>query len=874
MRFNLILIILVGLVFADPHESLDVDFLKQTTPPKIKLEEKPPTKVKDKNSLPKFNEVIDGMEKIEGLLTFYRNVDKNKLFLALSEEEIEQIYFFNMTRNSGDGYYYDGGSMLWEFPFIFKKIGDKLQLVNINTSFRADSDTPILNAIENNLSHSIIATTSIISQAHPDSKYFIVDASALFLKDLTYVSQRGKGKYIFDKSNSYFKVVSSFPQNVELEISAHFKSNNWTDSYTLPDSHSMIHSYHFSISPFINNDYRPRVQDDRIGYFTTIYQDYTNIEKETPYVRYINRWNLKKKYPQQQLSEPVEPIVFWLENTIPYEYRPAVSDGILAWNKAFEAIGFKNAIIVKQMPDDADWDPGDSRYNTIRWVVQPGSAYAVGPSRANPYTGEIYDADIRIMADFVRAFYNEYDEFVLPVTSYVDPISFWAYEDSLNMQSTCNYAEDLNNQMILSWHTLTSLNIIKDTNKNLDEYIYKGLVDLVLHEVGHTLGLRHNFKASSIYSIEDLSNPLFTEKYGMSGSVMDYHPVCLLDKGHTMFQTEPGPYDFWAIEYGYSEFPSYNEVIYLENIANQSNNPLYSYGTDEDAFGLSSRGIDPLCSTWDMSDNPIAYYNNQLDLVDKLWEEILNNYEKEGNRFQKIRSVFSQGISEYYSASRTAAKFIGGIHFSRNHIGDPNVKNPLIIVDAIKQREALQFIIERIFSKDAFNFDPNLLNKLAPERNDDFTDYVWRMNRLDYPLHNVIERIQSVALYSIFHPRRISRIQDNELRMTNQDDIFTMHELFDSVASAVWTELVSLENINSFRRNLQNTYINLSKVIILNGESFPHDAKIFCRQNLQYILKGIYYALSNNDLDYYSKAHLENCANDIELILEAKISLN
>ena len=270
----------------------------------------------------------------------------------------------------------------------------------------------------------------------------------------------------------------------------------------------MIHSYHFSLSTLPDSGFTPRLSDDRVGYFTTIYQDYTDAMRETPYVRFINRWNLKKKNPHQILSEPVEPIVFWLENTIPHEYRQAVTDGILAWNIAFEKIGFKNAIIAKQMPDDADWNPGDVRYNTIRWIIQPGGGYAVGPSRANPFTGEIYDADIRISADFVRAFYNEYNEFVNPVTTTPDPLLIWQEEDSINYSTHCNYGRALNEKMILSWHSLNTLNAINNNKTSLEEYVYNGLVDLVLHEVGHTLGLRHNFKASSIFSVDELSNSL------------------------------------------------------------------------------------------------------------------------------------------------------------------------------------------------------------------------------------------------------------------------------------------------------------------------------------------------------------------------------
>ena len=891
-RVYLIVILFISTVLiSDAYDPLDIDFLKKKSeekkPPKVQ-EPSPP--VQNKQGLPAFEKIIDGFEEIPGLFTLYWNKEKNKFLIALKPDQLNKIYLANLTRKSGDAMYYDSGSMLWEFPFVFQRLGDVMQLVHINTSFRADQSSAIHKSIESNFSNSIISTGKIISSPNIETQAVLIDAKEMFVRDISYVSTHRNGQYRFDKNNSFVNDLQSYPTNTEIQIKAHFVSAKWTDSFTLPNSHSMMHTYHISLLDIPDTKFIPRASDDRVGYFTTIYQDYTSTLKETPYVRYINRWDLQKKYPNKKISEPVKPIVYWLENTIPVEFRKAVEDGILAWNKAFEKIGFKNAIVVKQMPDDATWHPGDSRYNTIRWIVQPQSGYAVGPSRANPFTGELYDADIRISADFTRGFYREFDEFVVPVTS-DGPVALWE-EEEVEHSTNCNYANYLQEQMILSWHSLVSQGYIENSKSDLYDYVYKGLVDLVLHEVGHTLGLRHNFKASSIFSIDQLSNPEFTDTMGISGSVMDYHPVSLLDNGNTMFQTFPGPYDEWAIAYGYSicshtetTLPAVyknnkvsieNEQACLEMIASQSNEPHLAYGTDEDAFGLSSRGIDPLCNTWDMGDDPILYYDKQLDLVKKLWDNLLYDFEKKGNRFQKIRSVFSQGIGEYWSAYKTAAKFIGGIYFSRNHIGDPNQQNPLIVVESDKQREALYFINNRIFHKNAFDFDQNLLNKLAPERHEDFRGYVWGMDRLDYPIHTVIKRIQSNALYTIFHPRRILRLQDNELKVLD-NNLFTMAELFNTVNVMIWEELDSGENINSYRRELQKSQIDLLRVIILdiyNTTSFPSDAKILARSNLKSTLKNIYFNLTNNNFDEYTTAHLENAAEYIESILEAKININ
>ncbi len=869
--FCLIFIISNSLIF-DPYKQLDIDFLKTTNKKNIK--KKKIVNKKSKSSLPKYSDIIQDYAEITGLWNFYYNSDKNKLLLSLEPKHLETEYMMNITRQSGDAYYYGSSAMLNEFPFIFKQVGENIQMIHVNVLFRADKDKSIAKAVENDFSNSIIATTKIISQKQDSTNAVLIDANKLFIRDISYISQRAKGRYIFDAKNSSFIDIDSFDKNIELEISAYYSSKKSTNSYTLPNSRSMEMKYHLSIMELLKTDFIPRPVDDRIGYFSTIYQDYSNTLQESQYVRYIQKWNLVKKDPYSELSEPVEPIVYWIENTVPEEFRDAIKEGIEAWNIAFEAIGFKNAIVAKQMPDDANWNPADIRYNTIRWFIQPGAGYAVGPSRANPYTGQLYDADIRISADFVTSFYREFDEYVVPITE-EEIASLWHDHDHHNHgdHESCNYSEHLKREMAYGWNQLLVSGGLSGTQEDLERYVHQGLVDLVLHEVGHTLGLRHNFKGSSIYSVEQLSDKNFTQKYGISGSVMDYHPVCLLDGGHTLFQTKPGPYDMWAIQYGYEQFNSNDLLTNLENIALQSNHPLLVYGTDEDSFGTSSKGIDPLCNVWDMSNNPIEFYKDELEKVNYLWDNLLNKFEIPGGTYQKIRSVFSQGIGEYMYAGRSATKFIGGINFSRNHIGDISQQNPFTVVDSKSQREALDFILVNYFDKNAFDFNPELLNKLAPERNEDFQGYVWTLDRPDYPIHSVVKRMQMYPLYSLYHPRRLARVKDNELK-NNSTDIFRMEELFTKVNDIIWQELELKENINSYKRELQIMHITMLSNLLYKTDSMPADAIAFGRSSLNGILKDIYISMSNNEVDYYTKSHLEYCSKLIEAVLNPEIQIN
>mgnify|MGYP006158622821 FL=1 len=863
----------LGLCYADPYTDLNIDFLLNDS---TKVHTKKPLKSKKKNSKKTFNNVIKDFKKIDGLFTLYWSDKKNKAYLAILPDQFEIIYLAGLTRQSGDGYYLDGSSMLNEYPFMFKQIGNRVQFVNVNVKFRADKDSPFRRSVDRHTSNSILSSTIIESAPHPKDSSILVDVGNLFIYDIEEISRKSQGVYSFDKKDSYFKDLKSFPFNTEIEIALHFKGKKGKYIYTLPSSTSVMMNYHVSLSAIPETDYQPRLADDRVGHFVTIFQDYTDVRKDSPYVRYINRWNLEKKNPQAKVSEPKKPIVYWLENSIPYELRDAVREGILAWNEAFEAAGFKNAVVVKQMPDDADWDPADVRYNTVRWMFQPGSGYAVGPSRANPYTGELYDADIRISADFVRSMYRAQTEFVIPILGQVS-MDFEAEEPTEEFSSEiCEYGDHLREEMASGWDEMTTAGIINGTNEELQEYIHNGIVDLILHEVGHTLGLRHNFKASSIYSIEQLSDPAFTQKYGISGSVMDYQPINIFD-GETFFQTKPGTYDYWAIEYAYKQpdRSGHSEAKFLETIASRSTDPLLRYGTDEDTFGQSTRGIDPHSSAWDLTDDPMAYYQKRFEMSQKLLELIPEYFEKPGEKYSKIRRVFGRGLRNYLSAARNIAKYIGGIHHSRHHIGDPDGGNPFTIVPASKQREALNFILENILAEDTFDFDPDLLNKLAPERGWDFKGTVWRMSRIDYPIHDYVRFIQSGSIFRLHHPRIFARIRDNELKFPKGESIYTLAEHFQKITTSLWTELKQNKNINSFRRDLQKSHINVLSIILLNKKNYFHsDAVALARASLKILHTDIKESIETGYFDDYTQAHLSELANVIQSVYKAQTVIN
>ncbi|MBN2461920.1 MAG: zinc-dependent metalloprotease [Candidatus Cloacimonetes bacterium] len=824
-----------------------------------------------------FIELIKDMTLVEGLFNLYQNEEDGKIFLELKPEHFQEEFLLTVTRQTGDAYYFDASAMMWSWPFSLQKVNRDVHFIMKNFKFRAE-EPAMQHALEKCISTSLITSAEIVGKPHPETGAILIKAEDIFLSDIPNVekiTESWETKYSYDAKNSFISSLKSFPLNTEVEVMLHYKSGNWNEIFTLPDSRSMYHRYHYSLSTLPASDFKPRRADDRIGYFTTIYQDYSNLLSETPYIRYINRWHLEKENPKKAVSKVKNPIVFWLENTIPPEYVPAVKKGILLWNKAFEEIGLRDAIVVREMPEDAEWDPADSRYNTVRWIIQPGGGYAVGPSHANPYTGEIYDADIRISVDFIRYFFTEYEDIINPTAWNTERQAAIWKDDSFLPGSYYhdNFSSGLAQQAALGYNILSSTGYFNSDEK-LQNYVEEGLISLVVHEVGHTLGLRHNFKASTIFDSSQLANPSFTTENGICGSVMDYTPVNLLqldEKRPTFFQTRLGPWDTWMIAYGYTPLDPDEEVAELERMAAKGTEPYLDYGTDEDAFGLSTRGVDPLCSMFDLGKDPLQFYESRIELAKNIWDNLTLKFEKKGKSYKRLLYVFNQGLSEYRLAAHNVSKYIGGLYTHRDHIGDNSARLPFQPVPSSEQYRAINLIIDRILSENAFDFDPELLNKLVLEKMETFSDEIWNAEQLDYPVHKKISDIHRIIFAHLYDPLVLHRLSDNALKYSSTSEAFTVADMMTVIDQAIWKELQEKRNINSFRRNLQKIYLDHLEAIALSRDSqYPRDAVSLSR----YLLKTLHDKLLQYDTsttDILTRAHLAEIEARIEAILNAQI---
>ncbi|MBV8885352.1 MAG: zinc-dependent metalloprotease [Chroococcidiopsidaceae cyanobacterium CP_BM_RX_35] len=872
-----------------------------------------------------FAQVLKNTKKMQGLFTLYRDSEAGKIYLEIEPNQLNKNYLSTVTMESGigeRGVY--SGMPLQDLLFYFQRVNNNLHFVVRNENFRTLPGDPQARSLARSFSDSVLYSLPIRS-IHPQRQSILVDLGDLLLADVpdlsSQLSSLLQGSYQLDERKSYFGVAKVFPFNLEIESVYGFSSDSNeqqpTALETVPDSRDITVRVHYGFSQLPKSDgFSPRLADERVGYFITTYEDFSNDNRDDPFVRYINRWHLEKQDPKAPLSPPQHPIVFWIENAVPLEYRNAIKEGVLMWNQAFERLGFKDAIQVQQMPDDAKWDPSDVRYNTIRWLNTVDGFLALGPSRVNPLTGEILDADIIVDGSFVRALKQEYRTIVQQNRAQPQSLLSFVIGSSMSSNSSetlhlCTgnlngqvgnnrqkatadsnsspvaflsklathydlcYGMEAGNQFAIGSVALSLFQDIKPSSEQMQVYIHQYLRLIIAHEVGHTLGLRHNFRGSTLLPPEDLNNTEITHTKGLVTSVMDYIPPNLAPQGVKQgdyFPSVIGPYDKWAIEYGYKPSGAGApdaELRFLEQIARASTQPELDYATDEDMFDL-----DPNVNPWDNSSNVLRYSQWQLDNDRAMWFRLNQDYPIEGESYSKLSQMFDTVFLHYLQNTYFITKYIAGQSFHREHAGESNGRLPFEPVPVEQQRQALATLQKYIFAEDAFRFPPELLNKLAPSRWMDWGNQV-PTRRLDYPIHDSIFLMQSLVLKELLSGDRLDRLGDVELK-SHPGQALTMAELFDSLQAGIFSEVIQparkLPQISSLRGALQSQYLNILTDMVLRNVSIPEAARTLAWYKLNQLRSVLNKTPSHSrHLDEYTLAHLAETRARIDKALNAQL---
>lgn len=862
-------------------------------------------------------------------LQLWKNDKTGQMLAQLPKDYATARMFIAPTVSGGEEY---AGLQSDAFYVYWKRYGKRVALIQENLSIKG-SDDESKSSVKRLFTDQVLLSMPILAMGKGNSP--VIDLDALLVGNArTFLSVSPNSSLVS------IKKAKAFEQNVEV-------------AFEVPMFDGTLKTLHYSLSRVQGTPgYKPRKADQRIGYFLTSYDDYGKYEGDTTSIRYINRWHLEKRDPDLKLSPPKKAIKFYIEHTTPVRYRRWVRKGILSWNEAFEQIGIENAIEViqqdQQTGEAMGKDPEDVRYNFVRWLNNNIST-AIGPSRVNPTTGEILDADIILTDGWIRYFEDQFSDMMPKIAmdgmtaetiAWFEKHPNWdprvrlaepSERDFIRQQLAFQAKQKLGRERQFSLKTrmlgdephdgITNrqsqtngacmaaegrgfdvslmrlammVKRMEDDDKDKDKkdedesdedkeqmldgmpesFIGPLLADLVAHEVGHTLGLRHNFRASSIADVEEINSDEFKGKRPFAGSVMDYLPTNFkVNNGEVQgdyAMIGVGPYDMWAIEYGYTL-----KDKDLPKILKRVAEPELTFATDEDTFGP-----DPLARRYDFGKDPLDFATDQMALAQQHRKDILKSFVKDGEPWEKARRGYLLTLGLQTKATSMMSNWLGGTYVHRDKKGDPNGRTPIEVVEAEKQRAAMNFVIENTFFDEAFGLTPELVNHMTVDYFGDFFDRL--VNEPAWPVHDRIMGVQATALSQLLNPTTLRRVYDNEYRVPEDDDAVTLKEVMDSVGDAIWSELdkapkgkfsVRKPAISSLRRNLQSEHLE-RLFDLASGRSYGNaamkpiaDLATFKVKQLKEKLEK---AVENEKYDDYTKAHLSDTLTRVTKWLEAQ----
>jgi len=866
---------------------------------------------------PPFPAVIKDARRIDGPITAWQKDDK--VWLELRPDQLGKPFLFTpkVKNGIGEGLLL-GGLMLYPTAGAggaqvveFVRVHNTIRLQARNTDITARDGTPEALAVRSAYSASLLGATPVASQPHPDRRSILIDATSMLLSDMAGVGMQLQRQfrqgYALDPRNSVVTAVRGSEGALIVETQTHWYAGGIstgppaspvaalagaaapTVPRWLPDTRSLLIGQHLSFVPLPEVPMAARRADPRVGFFSTRVLEFGDDLARTPAKRYVTRWRLEKKDPQAESSEPVRPITFWIDRNVPHAYRETVRSGILEWNKAFERIGFRNAIRVEQQGDDAAFDTLDPGYASVRWLMtaEP-SITAIGQTQIDPRSGEILDADISFEGLFTRAQRYARSQLLgvraarseagatpapfapppvlpglLPAAPDADPLQDPGHQ-------FCRHGDAMAEQAAYALDLMEARGDLEPGSPEAQQFVLDYVKDTVMHEVGHALGLRHNFRASRAYTEAQLSDPEFTRVHGTTGSVMEYNAINLArpgERGGVPFQMTLGPYDYWAIEYAYRPLPpgatSADEEAHVQAVAARSHEPLLAFGTDEDAF----YGVDAETIQFDLGADPLAFATKRLDIARELFHRQETRVLPRDRDYSVLRRSLAYALSDATRAIGVLVRQIGGLRTLRDFPGSG--RDPIEPVPADVQRQAFDTIVAAVFSDGGLRVSPALLRRLAP-------DYLDRGEAPGGPIdYNVPQRLldlQRAVLAYLLSDQLATRLIDANDKLDPGAARLELADIYRRLGRELWIDLDAGGPITQARRELQRDHVNrLAFAVLRPSPGARADARGALRHEAQLLLQRIEAAQRRKAGDEPTRLHLADSADSLRQALASRL---
>ena len=825
---------------------------------------------------PSFESMVKGHTVHRGLFTLYEGT--KELYAVVPDNLFGVELGMMAVRNQGSGGLLLRGMPIDNSVIRFDRVGRQIVISRVNTNFTADPKSPLKPAVDGNFADSpIYATDAIEAEGQPPGSFFKV--RELFGAASVDLIHR-KLPYTTDKKPSLAMIKVGADAAV-VRVAYRLKKDRnrsvkdvdtWVrvgEPKRVADNQNLAALIDFHIFRLPKSDYEPRRSDPRVGGIAMTHKDYTGLdERSTSFRHALLRWHVQPKDPTASLSDAKNPIVFYMDKSIPPRWRPAVRESTLWWNDAFEAIGIRNAIEVRDPPNDPKFVHDSLDHTMIYWTLTDDLMFSgmAGSAYADPRTGQVLKGHVYLNAEF-PAFslrrYLVYAWWRAPQSN--ESPTAWKRRLRQDRPFQCAFGPSYSSQLAFARLMLKVRGHLATPEQEL-AFQEAAIKELVSHEIGHALGFHHNFKASLLRPQDDITKGAVTANPAdrpVTASVMDYNPVYIPPRGDmsaTYFIEGVGPYDRLLVEYMYrplEHLPATERAQRLDAIARRAETaPGLAYDN-----GLLS-SLDPTSNTDDLGDDPIAFSIERLKMIH---EELLPNLPRlvlnETQDYALIRQaldavVFSVAL-DYIDI---LARHVGGQILHR--VSPGNDVAPVRVVPVADQRRALAALNALIFDAEAFPTPPALLNRLKADLQMDW-NYPYRFGT-NYDVNKRIEFVYEATLGTLLSSQRLSRIIDNEGRVPAGQVVFTVAELFDSLSRQAFSSLRRPRTINRRQRTLQRSLLKHYTRLATQKNTTPAAARQLAQRQIGLLKARVARARRSAGSDPYTVAHLDSLLRDLE----------